>query len=428
MTVSVLLILILLAGFYMAWSIGANDVANAMGTSVGSGALTLKSALAVAAVLEFCGAFFFGSHVSETMQRGIIYNDLFVNEPRTLLLGMVASLIGTGIWLQIASYFGWPVSTTHAIVGAIVGFGALIGGFNAVQWDQVMYIVASWVISPLIGGILGYAIFNLIRQKIFHAAHPLEASKKIMPWLVFAVLSSLTLVLLFNGLENLHLEIAFLPAAIASLAVGAASAWIAKLGLQYFYAPSEPPEGAQYAKADFAWIEKMFGWLQILSACMMAFAHGANDVANAIGPLSAALFIYKNNSVNFGPLIPSWVLALGGLGIVVGLATWGWRVIETVGKKITELTPTRGFSAEFGASLTILVATRLGMPISATHTLVGAVIGVGLARGIEALNLGMTREIVVSWIITLPAGALCAVAVFELLNLLFSPYPVLSSP
>jgi PiT family inorganic phosphate transporter len=399
MEFSPLFILIILAGFYMAWNIGANDVANAMGTSVGSGALTLKSALVVAAILEFCGAYFFGSHVSETMQRGIINTYMFADEPRVLLLGMLSALIGTGIWLQIASYYGWPVSTTHAIVGAIVGFGALIGGFDAVHWNQVVYIVASWILSPLLGAILGYAIFNLIRQKVFYAPHPLQAAKKMLPWFVFAVFGSLTLVLVFNGLENLHLDINFLSAAAISIIVGGLAALITMFCIQRFSIATRPPEGPQHAKEDFEWIERMFGWLQILSACLMAFAHGANDVANAIGPLSAALFIYSTGSVYFATLIPSWILALG--------------------KKITELTPTRGFSAEFGAAITILVASRLGMPISTTHTLVGAVIGVGLARGIEALNLGMTRDIIVSWLITLPAGALSAVGVFALLNVIF---------
>ena len=407
--------LILLAGFYMAWNIGANDVANAMGTSVGSGALTLRQAIYIAAILEFSGAFFFGSHVSETMQSGIINPELFIDQPKTLMLGMLSALIGTGIWLQVASYFGWPVSTTHAIVGSIVGFGALIGGFASIYWTNIFFIVLSWIISPLCGGIFGYFVFTIIRNQIFYQPKPLEAAKKTLPYFVFSVFTLLTLLLVFNGLENLQLQMGFIEAALISIVTGSIAAVLSSILVKKWI----PSAITGSPKADFNLIEKMFGWLQILSACLMAFAHGANDVANAIGPLSAALFIFNTNSVALETTVPSWTLALGGFGIVVGLATWGWRVIETIGKKITELTPTRGFAAEFGAASTILVASRLGMPISTTHTLVGAVIGVGLARGIEALNLGMTRDIIASWIVTIPASALVAVGVYECLILIF---------
>lgn len=464
-----LLILVLAAGLYMAWNIGANDVANAMGTSVGSGALTLKSAIVVAAILEFCGAFFFGSHVSETMQKGILNPMVFEQVPMDLVLGMLSALIGTGIWLQISSYFGWPVSTTHAIVGAIVGFGVLIGGIDSVYWTEVLYIAFSWVLSPLLGGLLGYALFNIIRRKIFYDPHPLAAAKRTMPYFAFAVFFLLSLFVIYNGLENLDLGLYALEAVGIALLISTLAAWICKalvsryvpdiciapkalspeMSLQLKNAEMQLEQAKNLAatglqmemrgviseleqvvesfkhapefdhtKEEFNWIEKMFGWLQIISACMMAFAHGANDVANAIGPLAAALYVLNTGSVALQSSIPTWVLALGGFGIVLGLATWGWRVIETIGKKLTELTPTRGFSAEFGAAITILVASRLGLPISTTHTLVGAVIGIGLARGIEAINLGMTRDIVLSWLLTLPAGALMASGVFLLLRAL----------
>lgn len=468
----VFLLLILSAGFYMSWNIGANDVANAMGTSVGSGALTLRQALYVASVLEFSGAFFFGSHVSETMQNGIINSELFVSNPHVLFLGMLSALIGTGIWLQLASYFGWPVSTTHTIVGAIIGFGALIGGWEAIYWDNVSYIASSWVLSPLFGGLFSYMLFNVIRRQIFYAASPLQATKRLLPYLVFLVFFLLTLLLLFNGLENMDLNMGFIEAfaysAAISLMIAFGTAFFLKqiplatpslsppskeLSLQLKTAKEELQQAKilaskekhhletnplmeelqgtvsalekashfDHTKADFEVIERLFGWLQIMSACLMAFAHGANDVANAIGPFSAALHILNTGKVAFQTAVPPWALALGGIGIVVGLATWGWRVIETIGKKITELTPTRGFSAEFGAAATILIASRLGMPISTTHTLVGAVIGVGLARGIGALNMGMTRDIVISWIITIPAGAFSAVAVYKFFEFIFLP-------
>lgn len=415
--------LILLSGFYMAWNIGANDVANAMGTSVGSGALTLKQAIFIAAFLEFSGAFFFGSHVSETMQKGLINPNFFASDPVILFYGMLSALIGTGIWLQIASYYGWPVSTTHAIVGALVGFGSFIGGFEAVYWDKVFYITLSWILSPLLGGIVSYTIFNSIRHRIFYAPDPLEAATKLMPLLVFLVFTMLTLLLLFNGLENLNLSLSFFETTFLGLLIGLLSHFIAKKLIVRFIKlyKNKKSHTAKFenSKKDFEVIEKMFAWLQIVSACLMAFSHGANDVANAIGPLSAAFSILTTHSVILNTEVPAWQLALGGLGIVIGLATWGWRVIETIGKKITELTPTRGFSAEFGAAMTILLASRLGLPVSTTHTLVGAVIGVGMARGIEALNLGMMRDIVASWVITIPAGAIVAICVFNLLINLF---------
>lgn len=444
----------------MAWSIGANDVANAMGTSVGSGALTLRRAVLIAAVLEFSGSFFFGSHVSETMQSGIVNTSIFDNNYLILVYGMLSALLASAVWLQIASYNGWPVSTTHSIVGAVVGFGILAGGVDAIQWDNIGFIVASWIISPLFGGALSFIIFHILRKKIFFTRNPLLAAKKITPYLVFLVVMTLGLILLLKGM---HLSItpgwAVIYSTIASF-ISAIVCWIfiRKVELPAALpvpAPAYSPEiAAELEKAkkhldrvkmatdsqmnyrtsllvdeiddlskslkqtdspdssQFTEVEKIFGYLQIMSACLMAFAHGANDVANAIGPLAAAVSAVETHSLVNNPEVPAWLLALGGLGIVIGLATWGWRVIETIGKKITELTPSRGFSAEFGAAATILIASRLGLPVSTTHTLVGAVLGVGLARGLEALDMSTTRDIVVSWIVTVPAGALASMVFF----------------
>lgn len=470
-----LLILILLTGFYMAWNIGANDVANAMGTSVGSGAVTLKGAVVLASILEFSGAFFFGSHVSKTMQSGIINADLFANDPRILVYGMLAALAASGIWLQVASYFGWPVSTTHSIVGAIVGFGAVVGGLEAIYWGKVGFIVSSWILSPLLGGILGYYIFSVIRKKIFYALNPLEAARRLTPFLVFIVVSVLALVLVFEGFRNLHLELDIMQKGLLTLGLGLLGAGVSyllvrrtssssremltpipslygddvkhslerarkhlqKIGnattgeLQYHVGwLVEEVKGIEQSlqqkqdmastHSEYLKVEKIFGYLQIMSACMMAFAHGANDVANAIGPLSAAVAILTTGLYAIDAPVPTWALALGGVGIVIGLATWGWRVIETIGKKITELTPSRGFAAEFGAATTIVLASRLGMPISTTHTLVGAVLGVGFARGLEAVNLTTTRDILISWIVTVPLGAILAIILFYPIQAIFS--------
>lgn len=469
---AVLKILILVIGFYMAWNIGANDVSNAMGTSVGSGALTLRRAVLLAAILEFSGAFFVGANVSETMQRGLIDTDLFLMEPLTLILGMCAALLGTSIWLQIASFMGWPVSTTHAIVGAILGFGAVIGGTDAIHWEEVISIAVSWVLSPLISAIVAYIIFHILQRKILYAIDPTNAAKRLMPFMIFIVFGTFTLSLLFNGLENLNLSLSFPEALLISLAIGCLAAAITYFIIRHTHIEEDynrpltrnvPQSVVSLEKAikhltrvhvasfdethekvskiltevqdlslslrketsfaertsEYRTVEKMFAYLQILSACFIAFAHGANDVANAIGPVAAVLDTIKNGAISDVSTIPAWLLVFGGVGIVIGLATWGWRVIETIGKKITELTPTRGFSAEFGAATTILVASKLGLPISTTHCLVGAVLGVGLARGMRALNLGMLRDIALSWLITLPASAAMSILLFYGLRAIF---------
>jgi inorganic phosphate transporter, PiT family len=464
-------ILVLLVGFYMAWNIGANDVSNAMGTSVGSGALSLRKAVLFAAVLEFSGAFFVGSSVSETMQKGLIDTDVFLTDPNLLILGMCAALLATGSWLQISSYCGWPVSTTHAIVGGIVGFGFVAGGSEAVQWEELITIVCSWVISPVMSAFFSYLIFNTLQKKILYALNPVEATKKLFPLLNFVVLFIFSLSLMFNGLENLNITLSFFQAFLIAIAIGLIAALISYALIQKVETPSSYPHSSSLSPhnivclekaikhlqrvqsssvdathrrvsnllaevrsltqnmkketsfsetaSDYKMVEKLFVYLQILSACFVAFAHGANDVANAIGPVAAVLDVIKNGAISDIAVVPSWLLAFGGIGIVVGLATWGWRVIETIGKKITELTPTRGFCAEFGAATTILLASKLGIPVSTTHCLVGAVLGIGLARGMRALNLNMLKDIVLSWVITIPASAIMSVLIFYLLRVLF---------
>lgn len=470
---TILLALVIIAGLYMAWNIGASDVANAMGTSVGSGALTLREAVIVAAILEFAGAFFFGSNVSETMQKGIVDVEIYASQPNLLVCGMLASLVAAGVWLQVASYYGWPVSTTHTIVGAIVGFGVVSGGFDAIQWENVTFIVSSWLMSPLIGGVLSFLIFTFLRSNILYSSDPLEASKKLTPFLVFIVISVLMFIMLFSGLKNLHLNLSSVEASLICLSIGVLAGILSyflvnkikikrpKVKLQHASDPEiasdlesakqhvlhlqttcpsdmqhhvsmileemdaldhsmKKTEELESADSEYAAVERIFAYLQIMSACLMAFAHGANDVANAIGPLSAAIAVISTGQVLAAATpVPTWALAVGGFGIVVGLATWGWRVIETIGKKITELTPTRGFAAEFGAASTIVMATILGMPVSTTHTLVGSVLGVGLARGIEAINLEMTRDIFVSWLVTVPAGAVISIGFFYIFKAIF---------
>ena len=468
-----LFVVILISGFYMAWNIGANDVANAMGTSVGSGALTLKHAVIIAAILEFSGALFFGSYVTETVQKNIVDPNIFIHDPRTLVYGMLAALLASGTWLQLASYFGLPVSTTHSIVGAVIGFGLIVGGVNTIRWETVGKIIASWIISPLAGGIIAYYMFSFLRKQIFYTHHPVDAVKKIIPLLVFFLVLVIVQILGSTLIKNLQINYTEIQILVFGTCLGILGAGIGYFFIQKIqvnphfehthFVKHEPEMVKSLNKAkkhliqvnlsstgdlyhqseqliykidslsqsltqsiekkvsssEYSSVENIFSYLQIISACLMAFAHGANDVANAIGPLAAAIGTLRTGVIAMQTSVPIWILALGGSGIIIGLATWGWRVIETIGKKITELTPTRGFVAEFSAASTILVASRLGMPISTTHTLVGAVVGVGLARGIEALNLGMTRDIVLSWIVTLPAGAALSVVFFYSIQWIF---------
>lgn len=411
---TIILVLALVFGAYMAWNIGANDVANAMGTSVGSHALTIKQAVIVAAIFEFSGAFLVGGHVTDTIRKGIFDASLYAAEPTQLALGMLAALLSAALWLQLASSRGLPVSTTHSIVGAVIGFAVVSMGFSAVEWSKVGSIVASWFVSPVCGGVLGFASFFVVRRTILDRADPVGATRHVAPWLMAVVGFVLGLVLFFKGLKNLHLELTLVETAGIAAGLGLAMAAITAWFLRGLSRDGEVDRHAQHAR-----VERVFAWLQIITACFMAFAHGSNDVANAVGPLAAVVNIVRDGAVAAQSVVPLWVLGLGGVGIVVGLATYGKRVIETVGKNITEMTPTRGFSAEFGAALTILIGSRLGLPLSTTHVLVGAVIGVGFARGIAALNMRVIRNVATSWLVTVPAAAVLSATIYGVLYLVF---------
>jgi phosphate/sulfate permease len=562
---AVLLVMALVFGFYMAWNIGANDVANAMGTSVGSGALTLKWAIILAAVFEFGGAYLVGANVSETVRKGIfdpiqvtalevqdafdldeppsselvsalttIYKgdeqkiaELTEKAPETVIeaqafidrypafrtkyapaqesgslnlaMGMIAALLAAGLWLQVASYFGWPVSTTHSIVGAVVGFGCVALGMGAVNWlgedgqfGGVAKIAASWIVSPLLAGTIAYLLFNFVHRSVLNKADPVGAAKRVTPFIVFFVMLVLVGMTAFKGLKNYFKQadwihnyplidpkadgnsfllvvlgvaagVGLIGAVIAAILVRRVnsentsdrsrfeSAYVTRSldkARKHLRRVSDTATGEMQEKADqllaevrelekqaleqvdvagthsrYKQVEKIFAYLQILSACFVAFAHGANDVANAIGPLSAAVQSLREGAVAAKAAVPTWALLLGGAGIVFGLATWGWRVMQTIGKKITELTPTRGFCAEMAAATTILIASLpfawAKVPISTTHTLVGAVLGVGVARGIGAINLNTVRDIVASWVITIPAGAGLSITIYFILRAIF---------
>ena len=398
---------------YMAWAIGANDVANAMGTSVGSGALTVGGAIIVAAVLEFAGAFLAGGHVTDTVRKGML--DLSMMTREQLVYGMLGSLAAAGTLLVVATRFGLPISTTHSIVGAIVGFGAIAVGVDAVKWGKIAQIVLSWVTSPLLAGVIAFFIFQITRIKVLDKPDPVAQIRKLGPVFFFFVFFIIGLVTLFKGLKPLKLDLNLTQSLIGSVALGLIGAAIGAFFIRRVDLGEENP------KHRFSQVERIFVVLQILTACAIAFAHGSNDVANSIGPLAAISHAVQGMDLGSKAPVEPWMLAIGGIGIVIGLATWGYRVMETIGKKITELTPSRGFAAELAAATTIVVASRLGIPISTTHTLVGAVLGVGLARGIGALDLRVVGKILASWVATLPLAAGLSIFFFYFFKGLLAP-------
>jgi len=412
---TIFIILACVFGFFMAWGVGANDVANAMGTSVGSKAVTIKQAFIIAAIFEFAGAYLAGGEVTKTIRKGMIDAQMLSGSPELVVYGMLAALLAAAIWLLVASRAGWPVSTTHTIVGAIVGFAAVGIGIDAVAWGKVGTIVMSWIVSPALSGIIAYWLFVSVQRFILDTPHPLENAKRYVPFYIFLVGFIIALVTLFKGLKHVGLHLStgesYGVAAVIGLIVMAIGVVLIK---RLKFDPSADRE------FHFANVEKVFGVLMIFTACAMAFAHGSNDVANAVGPLAAVVGIAESGEVAQKSMMPSWILLLGGIGIVVGLVTYGHKVIATVGTGITELTPSRGFAATLAAATTVVIASGTGLPISTTHTLVGAVLGVGLARGIASLNLNVVRTIFLSWIVTLPAGAILAIGFFFLFKGIFS--------
>ncbi|MDG2296829.1 MAG: inorganic phosphate transporter [Gammaproteobacteria bacterium] len=397
----ILLIIGCVCGFFMAWGIGANDVANAMGTSVGARALTLWQAVLVACVFEFAGAYLAGGEVTSTIRKDIIDAGVMSDNPELLVYGMIASLLAAGIWLLIASYFGWPVSTTHSIVGAIVGFASVGIGVDAVAWGKVGSIVASWVVSPVMAGTVSFLLFTSVKRLILQTSDPFMNAKRYVPFYMFLAGFVVSMVTFLKGLKHVGLSFTASESIAWSLVFALVSSFLGTLMLQRIDNTKKEKNGAM-----FDGVERIFAVLMVFTACAMAFAHGSNDVANAIGPLAAIVSVVQSGGeIVSKSILPPWVLLIGASGIVIGLGTLGYRVMMTVGRAITELTPSRGFAAELAAAGTVVVASGTGLPISTTHTLVGAVLGVGLARGIGAINLGVVGRIILSWIVTLPVGA-----------------------
>jgi PiT family inorganic phosphate transporter len=401
-------------GLFMAWGVGANDVANAMGTSVGARAITIKQAIFIAVIFEFAGAYLAGGEVTSTIRKGIIDPTLLGDNPEYLVYGMMASLLAAGIWLLVATRNGWPVSTTHSIVGAIVGFATVGISADAVNWGQVGEIISSWVISPLIAGTLSFLLFTSVRRLIFESPDPLKASKRFVPFYIFLVAYVVSTVTLVKGLKHVGLNLSFQESLLYAFGV---SIFLFALGM---FIISRVHILTSIGK-PYSDVEKVFAVLMLFTACAMAFAHGSNDVANAIGPLAAINSIIANDGgvLQKSPM-PPWILLLGGGGIVAGLVMYGHKVIATIGTHITHLTPSSGFAAELAAASTVIIASGNSLPVSTTHTLVGGVLGVGLARGLSALNLKVVGTIFMSWIVTLPAGAVLSIAFFFMFKGMFS--------
>lgn len=414
--ITLLIIAAIVVGLYMAWNIGANDVANSMGPAYGSKALTLKQVIIIAGIFEFLGAVLVGSHVTDTIRKGIVDLDGLIAAgitPEMFVYGMFAALLASGLWITGATFYRLPVSTTHSIVGAVTGFGLIIaitsassGIGDVVNIGKLLEIVASWIISPLSGALISFLIFIIIRNKILNQDNPLAHAHRLAPYLVGLVVAIISLSMFYRGLKNLHLDLEFPEALAVSLVMGIIAAIIVSLWVRR-YKPK--------VKDEYQQVENFFKYLMLLTACYIAFAHGANDVANAIGPLAAIVDVVESGAIEAKVSVPLWILALGGIGIVFGLATWGYKVLETIGHRITEITPTRGFAATFGAATTVLICSKLGYPVSTSHTLVGAVVGVGFAGGIGALNLGIIKRIVYSWLLTIPIAAIFTIIIYKLI-------------
>ncbi|ASL28114.1 inorganic phosphate transporter [Azotobacter chroococcum] len=411
----VLLLLACAFGFFMAWGVGANDVANAMGTSVGSRALTIRQAIFIAMIFEFCGAYLAGGEVTETIKNGIV--DAEVISPDLMVLGMMSALLAAGIWLLVATAKGWPVSTTHSIIGAVIGFAAVGVSMDAVQWSAIGPIVASWVVTPFLSGLVAFGLFMSVQKLIIDTDEPFRNAKRFVPFYMFLTGFMVALMTVTKGLKHVGLHLSGNQGTLLAIGIGVLVMLLGMAILSRIQVDAEADKGFHYAS-----VEKVFAVLMVFTACSMAFAHGANDVANAVGPLAGIVGVIQSGgdmAVGAKSAVPGWVLLLGAVGIVIGLATYGYKVIATIGKEITELTPSRGFAAELATASTVVGASAIGLPVSTTHTLVGAVLGIGIARGIGALNLGVIGSIFVSWIITLPAGAILSIVFFTVLKAIF---------
>ena len=392
-------------GFYMAWNIGANDVANSMASSVGAKAITIRQAIFLAGILNIIGAVFIGSHVTNTIRKGIVSTDI-MTDPHVALIGALSALLAAALWVSFATWKSLPVSTTHSIVGAMIGFGIMAGGFSVINWGKLLAVVLSWIISPLFSIVIAYLIFKIIVRLILSKKDTFARALKLSP--IFIGMTFFVVVLSFLFKTPLGKKMDLGPPASLTVAI-ILSVLLGFAGMALL---------KRFVKDRESGAEGIFRRIQVGTACYVALAQGANDVANAIGPLAVIYFLVKTGSVGGQVPVPIFLLLFGGVGIACGIAMAGHRVMDTMGKKITTLSNTRGFAVEFAAATTVLVASKMGLPVSTTHAAVGGVLGVGLARGIEAVNFGIVFKIMVYWVLTVPVAALTSMAIFKLLQII----------
>jgi PiT family inorganic phosphate transporter len=392
-------------GFYMAWNIGANDVANSMASAVGAKAITIRQAIFIAGILNIVGAVFIGSHVTKTIRKGIVSTDI-LSDPHLALIGALAALLAAALWVSFATWKSLPVSTTHSIVGAMIGFGIMAGGFSVINWGKLGAVVLSWVISPVFAMVIGFSMFKTIVKFILSQDDPFSQALTLAPYFISIAFFVIILSFLFKTPLGKSMAIGTPLALLIAVLLAIVLGFLAVKILRKFI-----------KKTNLSGEEEVFRKIQIGTSCYVALAQGANDVANAIGPLAVIYFLVKTGSVGAKVPVPVFLLLFGGIGIACGIGMAGHRVMETIGEKITTLTNTRGFSVDFAAATTVMVASKMGLPVSTTHAAVGGVLGVGLARGIEAVNFRIIFQIIVYWILTVPAAAITSIVIFKILQL-----------
>jgi PiT family inorganic phosphate transporter len=405
------LIMAVAVGFIMAWAVGANDVANAMASTVGSKTLTVRNAVIIAAVFEAIGAVLASGQVTNMIRYGIVDVQMFVHNPHDFVLGMLASLMSAATWLIVATHKGWPVSTTHSIIGAVLGFGLVSVGFEHILWQSVGSILLSWVVTPLVAIVVAFLIFSWISHTVLSSEKPIKQANWVIPLCMMSLVFIFAGVTIFQGIETLGVHLFWYQKSLIVCVIAVLAFFSSRLITTKRFSQM----GLNSTKEELDAVEKKFGILSIMTAASMAYAHGSNDVANAIGPVAAVVQVITSGALSESTTVPYWVVLLGACGIVLGLVMYGYKIMETVGVGITQLTPSRGFSAQFSTSAIIVVASGLGYPVSTTQTMVGAILGVGLARGMSALNLGIVKNILVSWVVTLPMGAVLAAFYYRLL-------------
>jgi PiT family inorganic phosphate transporter len=399
-----ILIIGFIFGFYMAWNIGANDVANSMASAVGAKAITIRQAIFIAAILNVVGATFIGSHVTNTIRKGIVSTEVLA-DPHLALVGALSALLAAALWVSFATWKSLPVSTTHSIVGAMIGFGIMAGGWNVINWPKLAAVVMSWVISPLFSLIIAFFVFKAIIRFILARQQAFEAAIRLSPWFIGSACFVVILSFLFKTPLGKKLAIGT-PGALLIAVLAAALLGIAGRQLIRRLAKRKALGNA----------EEIFRRIQIGTSCYVALAQGANDVANAIGPLAVIYFLVKTGGVGATVPVPIFLLLFGGIGIACGIWMAGYRVMTTIGTKITTLTNTRGFCVDFSAATTVLLASKMGLPVSTTHAAVGGVLGVGLARGIDAVNFRIVLQIMLYWVLTVPAAAITSMILFVVIR------------